>query len=101
MGRVIASHLSWCRLRATRLREQIAQVIQSQMKEVCVEIKNNFVPLQEFNGEMARKRKFKALMMSFDRFLAFRLSPHCAWFRRHSEGGKQRRRQQFLCICKP
>ena len=45
-------------------REQIAQVIQSQMKEVCVEIKNNFVPLQEFNGEMARKRKFKALMMS-------------------------------------
>jgi len=45
-------------------REQIAQVVQSQMKDVCVEIKNNFVPLQEFNGEMARKRKFKALMMS-------------------------------------
>lgn len=45
-------------------REQIAQVIQSQLKEVCVEITNHFVPLQEFNGEMARKRKFKALMMS-------------------------------------
>ncbi|MCV9947438.1 peptide ABC transporter substrate-binding protein [Rhizobium sp. BT-175] len=45
-------------------REQIAQVIQSQLKEVCIEITNNFVPLQEFNGEMARKRKFKALMMS-------------------------------------
>lgn len=45
-------------------REQIAQVLQSQMKEVCIEIKNNFVPLQEFNGDMARKRKFKALMMS-------------------------------------
>ncbi|MGV1822394.1 peptide ABC transporter substrate-binding protein [Agrobacterium tumefaciens] len=45
-------------------REQIAQVIQSQLKDVCVEITNNFVPLQEFNGEMARKRKFKALIMS-------------------------------------
>ncbi|MBY5790725.1 peptide ABC transporter substrate-binding protein [Rhizobium leguminosarum] len=45
-------------------REQIAQVIQSQLREVCIEITNNFVPLQEFNGEMARKRKFKALMMS-------------------------------------
>lgn len=45
-------------------REQIAQVIQSQLKQVCVEITNRFVPLQEFNGEMARKRKFKALMMS-------------------------------------
>ncbi|MBA1349153.1 peptide ABC transporter substrate-binding protein [Rhizobium sp. WYCCWR 11146] len=45
-------------------REQIAQVIQSQLKDVCIEITNNFVPLQEFNGEMARKRKFKALMMS-------------------------------------
>lgn len=45
-------------------REQIAQVIQSQLKEVCIEITNNFVPLQEFNGEMARKRKFKALIMS-------------------------------------
>ncbi|EUB99449.1 ABC-type transporter, periplasmic subunit [Rhizobium sp. CF080] len=45
-------------------REQIAQVLQSQMKEVCIEIKNNFVPLQEFNGDMARKRKFKALIMS-------------------------------------
>lgn len=45
-------------------REQIAQVLQSQMKEVCVEIRNNFVPLQEFNGEMARKRKFTALIMS-------------------------------------
>lgn len=45
-------------------REQIAQVLQSQMKDVCIEIKNNFVPLQEFNGDMARKRKFKALIMS-------------------------------------
>ncbi|CUX06871.1 ABC-type dipeptide transport system, periplasmic component [Agrobacterium fabacearum S56] len=45
-------------------REQIAQVLQSQMKEVCIEIKPNFVPLQEFNGDMARKRKFKALIMS-------------------------------------
>lgn len=45
-------------------REQIAQVVQSQLQEACVEIVNKFVPLQEFNGEQARKRLFTGLMMS-------------------------------------
>jgi len=45
-------------------REQIAQVIQSQLSEACVEISTKFVPLQEYNGELARKRKFTGLVMS-------------------------------------
>lgn len=45
-------------------REQIAQVIQSQLQQVCVEIVNKFVPLQEYNGELARKRAFTGLAMS-------------------------------------
>jgi peptide/nickel transport system substrate-binding protein len=45
-------------------REQIAQVIQSLLKDVCVEITNKFVPLTEFNGEQARRRAFTGLMMS-------------------------------------
>ncbi|WP_378944352.1 peptide ABC transporter substrate-binding protein [Mesorhizobium sp. ANAO-SY3R2] len=45
-------------------REQISQVVQSQLRDVCVEITNKFVPLQEFNGELIRKRKFKDLLMS-------------------------------------
>lgn len=45
-------------------REQIAQVIQSQLQQICVEIKNKFVPLQEFNGELARRRQFTGLLMS-------------------------------------
>lgn len=45
-------------------REQIAQVVQSLLKDVCVEITNKFVPLTEFNGEQARRRAFTGLMMS-------------------------------------
>jgi len=45
-------------------REQIAQVIQSQLSEACVEISTKFVPLQEYNGELARKRQFTGLVMS-------------------------------------
>lgn len=45
-------------------REQIAQVIQSQLAEACVAITTKFVPLQEYNGELARKRQFTGLIMS-------------------------------------
>ena len=45
-------------------REQIAMLIQNQLKQVCVEITNKFVGLQEFNGTLARRRKFSGLMLS-------------------------------------
>ena len=45
-------------------RQEIAQVIQSEMLDVCVDLRNIFVPLQQFNGDMARKRQFTGLMMS-------------------------------------
>lgn len=45
-------------------RQQIAQVVQSEMRQVCVDLRNVFVPLQQFNGDMARKRLFTGLMMS-------------------------------------
>ncbi len=45
-------------------REQIAQVLQSQLAEACFDIGLKFVPLQEYNGEMARKRQFTGLIMS-------------------------------------
>jgi peptide/nickel transport system substrate-binding protein len=45
-------------------REQMALLIQNQLKRVCIEITNKFVPLQEFNGNLARKRRFSGLMLS-------------------------------------
>lgn len=45
-------------------REQIALVIQSQLKDVCIETSNVFAGLQEYNGEYARRRKFTGLIMS-------------------------------------
>jgi peptide/nickel transport system substrate-binding protein len=45
-------------------REQIALVIQSLLKNVCVEIVNKFVPLSEYNGALQRQRKFAGLAMS-------------------------------------
>jgi peptide/nickel transport system substrate-binding protein len=45
-------------------RAQIAQVLQEMMKAVCVEITTKIVGLQEFNGNYARQRQFKGLMMS-------------------------------------
>ncbi|KEQ08305.1 peptide ABC transporter substrate-binding protein [Pseudorhizobium pelagicum] len=49
-------------------REQIALVIQSQLGEICVDIKPTFVPLQEYNGELSRRRNFSGLIMSSIRF---------------------------------
>lgn len=45
-------------------RETMALVIQSQLAESCIEITPRFVPLQEFNGVLARERQFPGLMMS-------------------------------------
>lgn len=45
-------------------REQIALLIQNQLKQICVEITNRFVPLQEFNGNLARRRQFSGMMLS-------------------------------------
>lgn len=45
-------------------REQMALLIQNQLKQICVEITNKFVPLQEFNGNLARRRQFSGLMLS-------------------------------------
>lgn len=45
-------------------REQIALVIQSQLREICVETNNVFVPLPEYNGEYARRRNFTGMIMS-------------------------------------
>lgn len=49
-------------------REQIAQVIQDQLSQICVEINPQFVPLQEYNGELSRRRNFDGLIMSSIRF---------------------------------
>lgn len=49
-------------------REQIALVIQDQLKQICVEIVPQFVPLQKYNGELARHREFTGLIMSSIRF---------------------------------
>jgi peptide/nickel transport system substrate-binding protein len=45
-------------------RAQIAQVIQDEMKDICVEMVTKLVSLAEFNGPMARQRNFKGMMMS-------------------------------------
>lgn len=45
-------------------REQIALLIQNQLRRICIDITNKFVPLQEFNGNLARKRRFSGLMLS-------------------------------------
>lgn len=45
-------------------REQIAQVVQSQLAEVCIETVNQFVPLAEYNGTLARRRQFTGMIMS-------------------------------------
>ncbi|MCJ8520919.1 peptide/nickel transport system substrate-binding protein [Pseudorhizobium tarimense] len=49
-------------------REQIALIIQDQLKNICVEIKPSFVPLQEYNGDLSRRREFSGLIMSSIRF---------------------------------
>ncbi|MCI5078261.1 peptide ABC transporter substrate-binding protein [Oricola sp.] len=49
-------------------REQIALVIQDLLKQVCVEINPQFVPLQEYNGTLSRRREFSGLIMSSIRF---------------------------------
>lgn len=49
-------------------REQIALVIQDQLSEVCVEVTPQFVPLQEYNGVLARNREFTGMIMSSIRF---------------------------------
>ena len=45
-------------------REQIALVIQSQLREICVETNNVFAGLPEYNGDYARRRKFTGMIMS-------------------------------------
>lgn len=49
-------------------REQIALVIQDQLSQICVAITPQFVPLQEYNGDLSRKRQFSGLIMSSIRF---------------------------------
>jgi peptide/nickel transport system substrate-binding protein len=49
-------------------REQIALVIQSQLSEICVDVIPKFVPLQEYNGELSRRRAFTGMIMSSIRF---------------------------------
>ena len=49
-------------------REQIALVIQDQLSQLCIQITPTFVPLQEYNGELSRKRQFQGLIMSSIRF---------------------------------
>src|SRR5690606_6106106 len=49
-------------------REHIALVVQDHLSQLCIEIKPAFVPLQEYNGELARKRNFSGLIMSSIRF---------------------------------
>jgi peptide/nickel transport system substrate-binding protein len=44
-------------------RAQIAQVVQSQLKQVCVESVTKLVALNEFNGQMLRRRAFKGMIM--------------------------------------
>ena len=44
-------------------RQQITQVIQSQLKQICVEIAPKYVALQEYNTTMLHHRAFKHLMM--------------------------------------
>lgn len=45
-------------------REQIALVIQSQLRDICVETENVFAGLQEYNGDYARRRQFTGMIMS-------------------------------------
>lgn len=45
-------------------REQLTMLIQSQLKSLCIEITPKFVPLQEFNGTLARRRKFSGMLLS-------------------------------------
>jgi len=49
-------------------REQIALVIQDQLKQICVEIKPQFMPLQKYNGDLSRHRQFSGMIMSSIRF---------------------------------
>ena len=49
-------------------REQIALVIQDQLSQICIGITPQFVPLQEYNGDLSRKRQFSGLIMSSIRF---------------------------------
>ena len=44
-------------------RQQITQVIQSQLKQICVEIVPKYVALQEYNTTMLHHRAFKHLLM--------------------------------------
>jgi len=44
-------------------RQQITQVVQSQLKQVCVDIVARFVALNEFNSQMLRQRAFKGMIM--------------------------------------
>jgi peptide/nickel transport system substrate-binding protein len=45
-------------------REQIANVIQNQLRRLCVEIKTRFVSFQEFNSVLQRHRRFTGLTLS-------------------------------------
>lgn len=45
-------------------REQIALVIQDQLRDVCIDIRTNFAATQEFNGTFMRQREFEGLAMS-------------------------------------
>lgn len=49
-------------------REQIALVIQDQLKQICIEVKPRFLPLQKYNGEASRHRGFTGMIMSSIRF---------------------------------
>ncbi|MFC6337585.1 peptide ABC transporter substrate-binding protein [Pseudomonas sp. CCM 7891] len=49
-------------------REQIALVIQDQLKQICIEVKPRFLPLQKYNGEVSRHREFTGMIMSSIRF---------------------------------
>lgn len=45
-------------------REQMAILIQQNLKNICIETRTKLVPLQEFNGRLARRRQFTGLMLS-------------------------------------
>lgn len=49
-------------------REQIALVIQDQLKQICVDVRPQFMPLQKYNGELSRHRQFTGMIMSSIRF---------------------------------
>lgn len=51
-----------------RTREQLAQVMQDQLGQICIEVQNQFVELREFSSVYQRERRFDGLMLGSIQF---------------------------------